>query len=84
VPPGVKYSEPSIGRVLTTAAARRTGAGQELMREAVGRAAALWPGQPIRIGAQQYLERFYNGFGFEKSSEPYMEDGIPHIEMTRK
>jgi ElaA protein len=83
VPPGIKYAEPSIGRVLTTAAGRRTGAGRELMREAVARINALWPGQPIRIGAQRYLERFYGDFGFVRSSEPYDEDGIVHIEMLR-
>jgi ElaA protein len=83
VPPGVKYEEPSIGRVLTTAAGRRTGAGRELMREAVARTNALWPGKAIRIGAQRYLERFYGDFGFVKASEPYDEDGIMHIEMVR-
>ncbi|HUL55484.1 MAG TPA: GNAT family N-acetyltransferase, partial [Usitatibacter sp.] len=50
VPPGVKYPEPSIGRVLTTAAARRTGAGRELMAESIARLEKLWPGRPIRIG----------------------------------
>jgi ElaA protein len=84
VPPGLKYPEPSIGRVLTTTAARGTGAGRELMREAIARAEGLWPGQPIRIGAQQYLEKFYGEFGFERSSDMYLEDGIPHIEMIRK
>src|SRR5262249_35925272 len=44
VPPGVKYPEPSIGRVITSKEARRTGAGRELMREAVRRAEGLWPG----------------------------------------
>lgn len=83
VPPGLKYDEPSIGRVLTTAAGRRTGAGRELMREAVARTSALWPGKAIRIGAQRYLERFYGDFGFIKASEPYDEDGIVHIEMVR-
>jgi ElaA protein len=83
VPPGVKYDEPSIGRVLTTAAGRRTGAGRELMREAVARTNALWPGRAIRIGAQRYLERFYGDYGFVKASEPYDEDGIVHIEMVR-
>ena len=83
VPPGVKYPEPSIGRVLTTANARRTGAGRELMAEALARAAGLWPGAAIRIGAQQYLERFYGSYGFSRTSEPYDEDGIMHIEMTR-
>ena len=83
VPPGVKYAEPSIGRVITTAAARRTGAGRELMSEAVTRARELWPGAALRIGAQMYLERFYGDYGFVKSSEPYDEDGIMHIEMLR-
>jgi ElaA protein len=83
VPPGVKFAEPSIGRVLTTPAGRGTGAGRELMREAVARTNALWPGQAIRIGAQRYLERFYGDFGFVKSSDPYDEDGIVHIEMLR-
>jgi ElaA protein len=84
VPPGVKFPEPSIGRVLSTAAARGTGAGRELMGEAVARTQDLWPGQPIRIGAQRYLEKFYEGFGFVPCSEPYDEDGIMHIEMLRK
>jgi len=81
VPPGVKFPEPSIGRVITARSVRRTGMGRVLMREAMQRAAALWPDQALRIGAQAHLERFYNEFGFTKSSEPYDEDGILHIEM---
>lgn len=83
VPPGVKFAEPSIGRVVTAQSVRRTGAGKVLMREALARATKLWPGKPIRIGAQAHLERFYNEFGFEKASAPYDEDGILHIEMLR-
>src|SRR5206468_7418179 len=78
VPPGVKYAEPSIGRVLTTAAARGTGAGRELMARALAHAHKLWPGAALRIGAQRYLERFYGEFGFATVSEPYDEDGIMH------
>ena len=84
VPPGVKYPEPSIGRVITSQAARRTGAGRALMREAVARAEELWPHRRLRIGAQQYLKAFYESFGFVQSSEPYDEDGILHIEMVRE
>jgi ElaA protein len=83
VPPGVRYDEPSIGRVLTTAAGRRAGWGRELMREALRRTDELWPGRTLRIGAQQYLERFYGELGFVRASEPYDEDGIPHIDMLR-
>ena len=84
VPPGVKYREPSIGRVITLPPARGIGAGRTLMREAMARAQALWPGQPLRIGAQMYLKDFYGEFGFAQSSEPYDEDGIMHIEMIRE
>ncbi|MCH8265164.1 MAG: GNAT family N-acetyltransferase, partial [Proteobacteria bacterium] len=33
------------------------------------------------LAAQQQLEDFYLSMGFVSVSEPYMEDGIPHIEM---
>jgi len=83
VPPGVKYEEPSIGRIVTAQSARRTGLGRTLVHEALARAEQLWPGKPIRIGAQQRLERFYREFGFVTASAPYDEDGIPHVEMLR-
>jgi ElaA protein len=81
--PGVKYAEASIGRVLTAKPFRSSGLGRELMAQAVARCEERFPGQPIRIGAQAYLERFYGSFGFVKASEEYVEDGIPHIEMLR-
>lgn len=83
VPPGVKFDEASIGRVLTTPAARGTGIGKRLVEEGVRRTEALYPGRGIRISAQLYLQRFYEGFGFRATSEVYDEDGIPHIEMLR-
>lgn len=83
VPPGTKFAEPSIGRVITVGAARRTGAGRELMRLAIAHADKLWPGKALRIGAQRYLERFYGSFGFATVGEPYDEDGIMHVEMLR-
>jgi ElaA protein len=54
--------------------------GRALMREAIVRAGATWGG-PVRIGAQRYLERFYQELGFVLDGEPYVEDGIPHVEM---
>lgn len=81
VPPGVKFSEASIGRVITTEPGRGRGLGRVLMVEALSRARLLWPGQPIRISAQQRLERFYQSLGFKTVSAPYDEDGIPHVEM---
>ncbi len=83
VPPGAKFDEPSIGRVITTKLVRGTGVGRELMREAIARTRALYPGRPIRVAAQAHLERFYGEFGFVRASEPYLEDDIPHIDMLR-
>ena len=83
VPPGLKYAEASIGRVLTTAAARGTGLGRELVGRAIRHCRQTFPAQPIRIGAQSRLEHFYRGFGFVVTGEPYLEDGIAHTEMLR-
>ena len=81
--PGAKYVEMSLGRVLTAPEARTTGAGKQLLAEGIARAVRLHAGHAIRIGAQQYLERFYQSFGFVTVSAPYDEDGIEHIDMLR-
>ncbi|UGQ46281.1 GNAT family N-acetyltransferase [Massilia endophytica] len=81
--PGAKYAEMSLGRVLTTEAARGSGIGRQLIAEGIRRAEALHPGHRFRIGAQQYLEKFYASFGFRTVSDPYDEDGIMHIDMVR-
>ncbi len=83
VDPGVKYAEPSIGRVITAPQVRGSGAGRRLMIEGVARCVDAWPGLGIRISAQAQLERFYGDFGFARVGEPYLEDGIPHLEMLR-
>lgn len=82
-PPGTRFPEPSIGRVLTGLPWRRTGLGRALMQRAIEAARQYFPGRPVRISAQQYLDRFYAGLGFEFVRGPYPEDGIPHIEMLR-
>jgi ElaA protein len=82
-PPGVKYPEASIGRVLTTEAVRGQGWGQVLVEHALAHCAALFDGSAVRISAQAHLARFYGGFGFQALGKPYLEDGIAHIEMQR-
>ena len=81
IEPGAKYDEASMGRVITTAAARGRGLGRELVARAIAHAAALWPPGALRISAQTRLERFYAGFGFVAVGTPYLEDGIDHTEM---
>ena len=81
VDPGCKYSEPSIGRVLTRIDYRRLGYGKAVMRRAMERIDEQFPHSPIRISAQEHLRAFYSEFGFFQVGEVYDEDGIPHIEM---
>ena len=79
--PGVKYQEPSIGRVIVASSYRGTGLGRALMREGIARVKAQWPGADIVIGAQLRLDAFYASLGFRVDGAPYVEDGIDHLEM---
>ena len=83
LPPKVKYAEASIGRVCTHPDARGTGAGKLLMNEAMRLVEASGWGKEIRIAAQMYLERFYEGFGFRRVTDPYLDDDIWHVDMRR-
>jgi ElaA protein len=84
VPPGISYDTyMSIGRVVSSPAFRGTGAGKELMTKSIASCYELFGTAPIRIGAQLYLKKFYEDFGFVQSGEMYLEDGIEHIEMTK-
>ena len=80
---GVKFKEASIGRLITRSTLRGSGAGHVLVRQAIESVTQHSGPQAIRIGAQARLEMFYRQHGFETSGAPYIEDGIPHIEMLR-
>lgn len=81
---GIKYNEASIGRVLTTEKARGKSLGKQLIAYAVQAIENRFRTSEIRISAQDYLLRFYGGFGFEDTGKKYLEDNIPHTEMLRK
>jgi len=80
--PGVSYSEyASIGRVIVDKSCRGMNVGNDLMERSMALTNHLWPNIQVKISAQQPLEQFYNEFGFQKASEMYLEDDIPHIAM---
>ena len=81
IPPGISYAEASIGRVVSSPAYRKTGAGRKLMEESIKYTLDRFGVNSIRIGAQVYLAKFYRSLGFIQCSDEYLEDGIPHIEM---
>ncbi len=81
--PATRFNEPSIGRVLTAVEMRKKGLAREAVNLAIAKCEQEFPGQAVKISAQLYLKKFYNGCGFKVISEPYDEDGIEHIDMLR-
>ncbi|MCX8481845.1 MAG: GNAT family N-acetyltransferase, partial [Sediminibacterium sp.] len=79
--PNVAFEEMSIGRVLTNINYRKRKIGIELMREAIRTCILLYGRGNIKIGAQLYLKKFYESFGFKQVSDIYLEDNIEHIKM---
>ncbi|MFC4159916.1 GNAT family N-acetyltransferase [Chitinimonas lacunae] len=81
VPPGLKFDQPSLGRVVVAPTARRSRLGQALVAEGLAGHVARYPGRPNLIGAQAYLTSFYESLGFITVSDTYLEDEIPHLDM---
>ena len=82
-PPGLKYAEPSIGRVVVDSHFRGSGMGRALMTRGIEITEATYPTFGIRVSAQKYHERFYQSLGFISEGDDYLDDGIPHVEMYR-
>lgn len=81
---GICFDNSSIGRVTVDANYRDRKWGHDLMREAIAGIMAHFGESKITIGAQLYLKKFYESHGFVQSSEMYLEDDIPHIEMKKE
>ena len=82
--PGISFENASIGRVVVDVNCRERKLGHELMREAIVGIQLHFGESKITIGAQLYLKKFYESHGFVQTSEMYLEDDIPHIEMKRE
>ncbi|NQP36076.1 GNAT family N-acetyltransferase [Streptococcus suis] len=81
LPAGLSYDEVSIGRVVIKPSHRGKGLGRPMMEQAIHYITNEWKESQIKIGAQAYLEKFYQSLGFEPISEVYLEDDIPHLDM---
>ncbi len=79
--PGLSYAESAMGRIVVCRRSRGRDLGRELVRRGIAHNLQRWPHRDIRINAQSYLRRFYEGLGFAVASDENDEDGIPHIEM---
>ena len=84
LPPGAVYTDPVIGRVVTSPLKRKSGIGRELMNRSIKHCEDLFGKTCIRLSAQAYLKKFYESLGFSAIGDEYLDDGIPHIKMTSK
>lgn len=81
--PNDYFNQASIGRVVVKETYREKKLGHLLMREAIHAINTHFNEAKITISAQMYLKKFYESHGFIQTSEMYLEDDIPHIEMKR-
>ncbi|MEQ1437789.1 GNAT family N-acetyltransferase [Fontimonas sp. SYSU GA230001] len=83
LPPGLKNAHPAIGRLVVAAPARGRELGRRIMLEGLRACGLHYPGQAVFLSGQQHLQHFYESLGFRVISAPYLEDGIPHVDMLR-
>ncbi len=82
---GIIYKDyTSIGRVVASPLIRGQNIGKQLMKVSIEYCHQLFGNEPIKIGAQTYLLKFYSSLGFVSTGEEYLEDGIPHTKMVFK
>lgn len=80
LPPHATFDTASIGRVI--AVKRRQGLGGRIVAEGIRAAREKFGAEAITIEAQTYARGLYEKAGFVQSSEEFLEDGIPHIQMV--
>ena len=80
LPRGVVREEVSLGRVI--AVRRRCGLGSRILAAGIRTAVERFGADCIVIEAQTYARGLYEKAGYVQTSEEFLEDGIPHIQMT--
>ena len=81
--PSEEHPTPRIGRVIVAPEARGRQLARPLMQRALATCARHWPDEAVELGAQAHLTGLYTSLGFAAVSEPYDDDGIPHVWMRR-
>ena len=79
LPQGAAFPSAAIGRVI--AVKRRLGLGSRVVAAAIDVAASKFNADKITLEAQVYARGLYEKLGFRQTSDEFLEDGIPHIQM---
>ena len=69
-----------LGRVLSLN--HGAGLGTELMEKSLEYIKCHMPCREVTLHSQAYVSGFYEKFGFNAVSEPFLEEGIWHVSMT--
>lgn len=72
-----------MGRVIVSPKYRGKELGKKLVNNSLRVIEEMFSNKDLVIGAQAYLLRFYQDFGFEVISDVYLEDDIPHVKMKK-
>ncbi|WP_042277390.1 GNAT family N-acetyltransferase [[Clostridium] dakarense] len=81
---GVSYEQASIGRVIVKKDYRGGSIARDMLLKGISFIENNLNEKEIKIQAQAYLDKFYSSLGFEKTSDVYLEDNIPHMDMLYK
>lgn len=72
-----------VERVCVAKAARGKGIGNIIM-EKIEQLARLQGYTKLKLHGQTHAESFYHRLGYETTSAEFLEENIPHVEMTKE
>ena len=79
---GVGSEHVRIGRVISVK--RRCGIGTMLVKEGIKAAVEKFGADTVYVEAQSYVKDMYAKLGFVQTSEEFLDEGIPHVNMELK
>lgn len=74
----------TFGRVVTSPNVRGQGVGQDLLNHVMEVISEHFPGQPIEIEAQTYVQKFYEKADFHAQGHAFIYKLTPHIKMVHQ
>ena len=80
LPKGISFDEVGIGRVVSKV--RRKGLATQTLKAGILAAQQFFHADTIILEAQCYAKDLYAKQGFVQTSDEFLVDGIPHIQMT--
>ncbi|AKP68293.1 GNAT family N-acetyltransferase [Companilactobacillus ginsenosidimutans] len=71
----------SFGRVVVAKQNRGNGNGAKLVQQILDTIKTKFPGKNIEIHAEDYVQHFYEKFGFERVGDVITFNNSPHVKM---